>query len=301
MSSEIKPNSLQAWLLATRPKTLTGAAIPIILAGALAWHDGCFDGWTWLCCLFFAGGMQVVANLINDLYDYLRGTDREDRLGPERACAQGWITPKAMRKGIVLSIFISCLFGLGALALTWQQLPYHGIELVVLGLSCVGFAFLYTSVFSYLGLGDLLVLVFFGFVPVCGTYFLMSLQLTSEIWVLGFISGIAIDALLIINNYRDRDQDKISGKRTLIVLFGEPFGRYLYLSVGLLATLLACLLLYHIGNAGKMVALIVYLGLHLRTWLKMVEIRKGKALNLILGETSRNMLMLSLLLGWALL
>lgn len=301
MSSEIKTNSLQAWLLATRPKTLTGAAIPVILAGAMAWHEQGFDLWIWLCCLLFAGGMQIVANLINDLYDFLRGTDREDRLGPERACAQGWITPNAMKRGIALSIIISCLFGIGALALTWQQLPYHGIELIVLGLSCVVFAFLYTSVFSYLGLGDLLVLVFFGFVPVCGTYYLMALQLTSITWLLGLISGIAIDALLIVNNYRDREQDKISGKRTLIVLLGEPFGRYLYLGVGLLAVLLACILLYRIGNTGKMVALIVYLGLHLRTWLKMVEIRQGKALNLILGETSRNMFVLSLLLGWALL
>lgn len=273
----------------------------MILAGAMAWHEQGFDLWIWLCCLLFAGGMQIVANLINDLYDFLRGTDREDRLGPERACAQGWITPNAMKRGIALSIIISCLFGIGALALTWQQLPYHGIELIVLGLSCVVFAFLYTSVFSYLGLGDLLVLVFFGFVPVCGTYYLMALQLTSITWLLGLISGIAIDALLIVNNYRDREQDKISGKRTLIVLLGEPFGRYLYLGVGLLAVLLACILLYRIGNTGKMVALIVYLGLHLRTWLKMVEIRQGKALNLILGETSRNMFVLSLLLGWALL
>lgn len=300
MKNEIIPNSLQAWLLATRPKTLTGAAIPVILAGALAWHDGCFACLPWLFCLLFAGGMQIVANLINDLYDFLRGTDREDRLGPERACAQGWITPKAMRRGIVVSIVISCLFGLAALALTWQNLPYRGIELVGLGLSCVLFAFLYTSVFSYLGLGDLLVLVFFGFVPVCGTYYLMSFCLTPEVWTLGLISGIVIDALLVVNNYRDREQDKISGKRTIVVLGGEPLGRYLYLGIGLAATLLAGGLLFEMGQVGKMPALVIYLALHIRTWLKMVEIRQGKALNTILGETSRNMLIFALCLAWAL-
>lgn len=294
----MKVNSSEAWLLATRPKTLTGAAIPVLLAGALAAHDGCFSFWPWLCCLLFAGGMQIVANLINDLYDYLRGTDREDRLGPERACAQGWITPAAMKRGIWGSIAVSCLFGLGALALTWQSLPYRGLELVVLGVCCVVFAFLYTSVFSYLGLGDLLVLVFFGFVPVCGTYYLMALQLPATVWVLGLISGIAIDALLIVNNYRDRDQDRISGKRTLIVLGGEAFGRYLYLAVGLVAAGLAAGLLWHIGQGRYAFDLVLYLALHIRTWLKLVEIRQGKALNAVLGTTSRNMFVLALILAW---
>lgn len=294
----MKVNSSEAWLLATRPKTLTGAAIPVLLAGALAAHDDCFSFWPWLCCLLFAGGMQIVANLINDLYDYLRGTDREDRLGPERACAQGWITPAAMKRGIWVSIAVSCLFGLGALALTWQSLPYRGLELVVLGVCCVVFAFLYTSVFSYLGLGDLLVLVFFGFVPVCGTYYLMALQLPATVWVLGLISGIAIDALLIVNNYRDRDQDRISGKRTLIVLGGEAFGRYLYLAVGLVAAGLAAGLLWHIGQGRYAFDLVLYLALHIRTWLKLVEIRQGKALNAVLGATSRNMFVLALILAW---
>lgn len=294
----MKVNSSEAWLLATRPKTLTGAAIPVLLAGALAAHDDCFSFLPWLCCLLFAGGMQIVANLINDLYDYLRGTDREDRLGPERACAQGWITPAAMKRGIWVSIAVSCLFGLGALALTWQSLPYRGLELVVLGVCCVVFAFLYTSVFSYLGLGDLLVLVFFGFVPVCGTYYLMALQLPATVWVLGLISGIAIDALLIVNNYRDRNQDRISGKRTLIVLGGEAFGRYLYLAVGLVAAGLAAGLLWHIGQGRYAFDLVLYLALHIRTWLKLVEIRRGKALNAVLGATSRNMFVLALILAW---
>lgn len=295
---KVIPNSRQAWLLATRPKTLTGAAIPVILAGALAAHNGCFSVWPWLCCLLFASGMQIVANLINDLYDFLRGTDREDRLGPERACAQGWITPSAMKRGIWVSIAISCLFGLAALAPTWQQLPYHGLELIVLGISCIVFAFLYTSIFSYLGLGDLLVLVFFGFVPVCGTYYLMAFELPSTVWQLGLISGIAIDALLVVNNYRDRDQDRISGKRTIVVLGGEAFGRYLYLVVGVVAVMLSGWLLWQLDQGRYALDLVAYLALHIRTWLQLVEIRQGRALNAVLGATSRNMFLLALLLAW---
>src|SRR5574344_706458 len=90
---EIKQNSAYAWLLAARPKTLTGAAIPVLVATALAVSDGKFRWQPALLCLAFACLMQVAANFINDLYDFLKGTDRADRLGPERACAQGWITP----------------------------------------------------------------------------------------------------------------------------------------------------------------------------------------------------------------
>lgn len=96
---EIKQNSLHAWLLAARPKTLTGAVIPVLTGTSLALADGQFKGMAALLCLLFACGMQIAANFINDLYDYLKGTDREDRLGPERACAQGWITPEAHETG----------------------------------------------------------------------------------------------------------------------------------------------------------------------------------------------------------
>lgn len=296
---DIRPNSIKAWLLATRPKTLTGAFIPVVMAAALAHHDDCLDWRVAILCLLFAGGMQIAANLINDLYDYLRGTDREDRLGPERACAQGWITPSAMKVGIWVSIAISCGFGLGALALTWQQLPWYGLELIALGLSCVVFAFLYTKVFSYLGLGDLLVLVFFGFVPVCGTYYLMAFNLTWQAWLLGLISGLVIDTLLLINNYRDREQDRISGKRTIIVLLGEKAGSWLYLLTGIVAVVLAFCLTWSTMSWHSFLPFF-YLVLHIETWGSMKKICQGRALNAILGKTSRNMALFGVLLAIAL-
>ena len=100
-------SSLKPWLLAARPKTLTGAMIPVILGSALAYHDGALKWSLVICCALFAGFMQIAANMINDLYDFQKGTDREDRLGPARACAQGWITPKAMRKGIAVVLFVT--------------------------------------------------------------------------------------------------------------------------------------------------------------------------------------------------
>lgn len=293
-----KINSPKAWLLAARPKTLTGAMIPVMLAGSLAFYNDTFKPSLWICCAAFACLMQIAANFINDIYDFLKGTDRKDRLGPERACAQGWITPKAMKIGIFVDVSIACAFGLLAVALSWETLPYHGLEFIVLGAVCVIFAFLYTIGLSYLGLGDILVLVFFGFVPVCGTYYLQALTIDTGALILSVISGIAIDALLVINNYRDREQDKISGKKTIIVRFGEPFGRYYYLAIGIIVTALM-FSLFDTAHYFVLIPAIIYLTLHVKTWREMVKIFKGRALNAILGKTSRNMFIMALLLSAA--
>ena len=99
----IQTNSIKAWILAARPKTLAAAATPVLLGCALAYTDGAFQWIPAILCFLFAFSMQIDANFINDYYDYLKGTDREDRLGPERACAQGWITLSAMKKGMIIT------------------------------------------------------------------------------------------------------------------------------------------------------------------------------------------------------
>ena len=109
--TNVKTNSIKAWLLAARPKTLTGAAIPVMLGCALAFIYGHFQLTPALLCFLFAFLMQIDANFINDLFDFLKGSDREDRLGPERACAQGWISPRAMRNGIIVTVLFACLIG----------------------------------------------------------------------------------------------------------------------------------------------------------------------------------------------
>lgn len=290
----VKTNSIKAWLLATRPKTLSGALIPIAVATALAATYGKCNWRAVVVCFVFAMLMQVAANFINDLFDYLKGTDREDRLGPERACAQGWITPRAMKFGIAVVIIL-------ALATGCIVLLYSSLWLIAVGALCAVFAFLYTTILSYSGMGDLLVLVFFGLVPCCGTFFVATGEITAPCVVASMICGILIDTLLIINNYRDRDTDRQTNKQTLIVLFGEPFGRYFYLGCGIVAWA-GCLLfpmVYKMGWGAMLTTL--YLPLHYVTWRKMVSIRSGRALNGILGETSRNMLLFGLLLTIGLL
>lgn len=296
----VKVNSPKSWLLATRPKTLTGAVIPVMMGTALALHDADVSWLPALGCLLFACAMQVAANLINDLYDFLKGSDRADRLGPERACAQGWITPTAMKWGIGATLAVAAAAGLSVLCSVWNRLPYGGWELVLLGALCMLFAFLYTTLLSYHGWGDLLVLVFFGLVPVGGSYYVQCFSLTTDLLLTALMCGLAIDTLLVVNNYRDRDQDALSGKRTLVVRFGEPFGRYLYLILGLTCWLIALLMtLRGLLSTDQLVwAASPYLLLHLTTWCKMATLRQGRQLNAILGETSRNMFLMGLL--WSL-
>lgn len=296
----VKVNSLNAWFLAIRPKTLTGAVIPVMMGTSLALHDATVSWLPALGCLLFACAMQVVANFINDLYDFLKGTDRADRLGPERACAQGWITPEAMKAGIGVTLLLAAAAGLSVLWCVWRHLPYGGWELVILGAICMIFAFLYTTLLSYKGWGDLLVLFFFGLVPVCGTYYVQGFTITTNLLMTGLMCGVSIDTLLVVNNYRDREQDAVSGKRTLIVRYGEPFGRYLYLGLGIACWLIALLMtLRGLLSTDQLVwASSPYLLLHITTWRKMVRIRQGRELNAILGETSRNMLLMGLL--WSL-
>lgn len=289
----VRRNSPRAWFLAARPKTLPAALIPVVTATALAAAEGSFRLWAALLCVAFALMMQVAANFINDLYDYLKGTDREDRLGPERACAQGWISPRAMRVGIVVTVVLACAVGLCLLA-------YGGWWLVWIGVACVVFAFLYTTLLSYCGLGDLLVWAFFGVVPVCGTFYVQAGHLTPAVGWVCAACALSVDTLLVVNNYRDRDTDRVAGKRTLIVVLGERFGSLFYLLQGV-AAYACCAALAVYGHRWAAVLPLLYLVAHVRAWREMVRIHQGRALNRLIGGTSRNMLLLAALLSVALL
>lgn len=284
-----KANSIKYWFLASRPKTLAAALMPVCVATALAYADGKMKGHVALICALFAILMQIAANFINDLYDYLKGTDREDRLGPQRACAQGWITPRAMRIGIGLTLVLACAVGC-------CLLPYGGLKLVIIGALCVVFAFLYTTLLSYIACGDVLVWVFFGLVPVCGTYYVQAQSLTTTVWIVAIASGLVTDTLLVLNNFRDYAQDLESGKRTLIVVLGKKFGSLFYLAQGLLGYLCIALTSGSTHYCG-IILVLIYLIPHTSTWRTMNKIGEGRALNSVLGLTARNILIFGLLVS----
>ena len=297
---EVKTNSLKAWLLAARPKTLTGAAVPVMIGGAWSWvdaqmyEDTPFNWIPLVLCFLFAFIMQINANFINDFFDFVNGADdSETRLGPRRACAQGWITLDAMKRGISACTCLAIVVGL---PLIW----YGGLEMVLVGLFCVVFCFLYTTHLSYLGMGDVLVLLFFGIVPVCITYYIQLHTCTWTVFLMSIACGFVIDALLIVNNYRDRDNDRQVGKRTLVVRIGEENSRNAYLCVGVTA----CILNGAAWIAGHPLAFflpLLYLVLHVMTYLDIKRINRGKALNRCLGETARTIFVYGLTVAAGLL
>lgn len=287
----IETNSLKAWILAIRPKTLTAASIPVMIGCALAYVYGYFQFTPALLCFLFAFLMQIDANFINDLYDFLKGTDREDRLGPERACAQGWITTKAMKVGIILTTLASGIVGL-------SLLYYGGIEMIPVGIACILFAFLYTAgpyPLAYHGWGDALVLIFFGIVPVGCTFYVMAHEWNTAVTLASIACGLVIDTLLMVNNFRDREQDTLSGKRTLVVRLGARAGLILYFLLGMVACW-CCVYFIMIGKIYAALLPQIYLIPHILTTQRMAKINRGKQLNPILGETSRNMLLFGMLL-----
>ena len=286
-TANIETDSVKAWLLAARPKTLAGAAVPVMIGASLAYVDvaqyehGAFRWLAAVLCFLFAFIMQVDANFINDFFDFTNGADdSETRFGPRRACAQGWVKLDSMKRAIALTTCLACLVGL---PLVW----YGGLEMILIGLLCLVFCFLYTTHLSYMGLGDVLVLVFFGVVPVCISYYIQLHTCTWQVFLASLACGLVIDGLLIVNNFRDRDNDRAVGKNTLVVRIGDKANLALYLGVGVTACLTG-LVFWLNGHVLAFVLPLLYLVLHVFTYLKIKRIHQGKALNLCLGETARN-------------
>ena len=286
-ATDIKTDSLKAWLLAARPKTLSGAAVPVMIGVALAWVDAqqktgiSFSWLAALLCFLFAFIMQIDANFINDYFDYASGADdAETRLGPQRACTQGWVKLDSMKRAIIATTSLACLVGL---PLVW----YGGLEMILIGLLCVVFCFLYTTHLSYMGLGDLLVIVFFGIVPVCITYYIQMHTCTCQVFVASLACGLVIDGLLLVNNFRDRDVDRAVGKMTLVVRLGGEASTWVYLGIGVVPCLLGVVFWLN-GHLYAFLLPLIYLVLHVLTFLELRQINKGKALNRCLGETARN-------------
>lgn len=295
----VKTNSVKAWLLATRPKTLSAAAVPVMIGTAFAWRNTS-EQFNWIpaiLCLLFAWIMQIDSNLVNDYFDFKKGNDDETRLGPKRACSEGWITSDAMVWGILITTLLGCMTGI-------PLILYGGLEMVMVGIACVVFCFLYTTLFSYHGLGDILVLLFFGIIPVCCTYYVcmpLHQQIpTGEVITSSIACGLAIDALLIVNNYRDIDNDRSNGKITLAVRLGESKTRKLYESIGYIAAgIMIILVFFDLYQTDKFIPTyaiyLIYIILHRQSYQEMKRINKGAKLNQVLGLTARNILVFGIL------
>lgn len=283
---------LYRWFLATRPKTLAAGSIPVLIGSVCAFRSGHFLFLPAFLCLMFALWSQIAANFFNDYFDFKKGVDDADRVGPDRALASGWIAPGHLFAGAVITLGIGSLFGLGLI-------PFGGWNLIWVGVISAIFCYLYTAgpcPLSYIGLGDLLVVIFFGLVPVFFTDYVQSRTFDLTLLPLGLATGLIIDNILVANNYRDRETDRLHKKYTTIVLFGKNFGRILYLMNGLLGFLLTLLYFRNAVQPAVWVYFLplIYLYVHLRTWRKMFRL-EGSDLNRILEESAGNLVIFGLL------
>ncbi len=219
-----RPSPARAWWLAARPATLWAGAVPVGVGTAVALEAGVFAPRPALAALAGALLIQVGCNLANDTFDFARGADTPDRLGPARATQQGWLTPRQVARGAGVALFLALLVGVYLVAVGGWPILWVGIASLVSALAYTGGPF----PLGYHGLGDLFVLVFFGFVAVCGTVWVQGLVVPSTALYAALPVGTLATAILVVNNLRDRHTDAVAGKNTLAVRMGARATRLQY-------------------------------------------------------------------------
>jgi 1,4-dihydroxy-2-naphthoate polyprenyltransferase len=278
----VAPGSVRAWILAARPQTLTAAAAPVLVGTACAIEAGGFRRGPALAALLGAMLLQIGANFANDVFDFEKGADTAERLGPTRAVQAGLVTPADMKRGMIVA------FGL-ALAVGVHLTAVAGPVVVAIGLASIAAAIAYTGgpyPLGYHGLGDVFVLLFFGFVAVLGTAFVQTGGVPPLAWWAAIPVGSLATAILVVNNVRDRETDVRAGKRTLPVRFGRAAGLGEYAAL-LGAAYLVPLYLVATGRLGT-TGLLPLVTLPLATRLLRRVLRdEGRALNESLVGTAR--------------
>lgn len=209
-------DALHTWILAIRPKTLPAAASSVIVGTALAWHDGGFALGPALAALVIALLLQIGSNLANDVYDDERGADTADRLGPTRVTQTGLLSRTQVKTGMKVALGVAFVLGL---YLTWVRGPM----VLVIGVAAIIAAVAYTGgpyPLGYHGLGEVFVFLFFGLMAVVGTYWVQTGTTPPLVWLMAVPPGLIITAILVVNNLRDIEQDRMAGKRTVTVRVG---------------------------------------------------------------------------------
>ena len=289
------PTSLQAWMLAIRPKTLPAGAVPVILGSALAAADGRFLFLPALVALICALGIQVATNFINEIYDFRKGADTVERLGPTRTVAAGIISEKTMIR--VSASLVGTVFLLG-LFLVYTS----GWPILVVGLLSLLFAWAYTGgpyPIAYSGLGDLFVFVFFGLVAVGGTYYVQSHALSLSVLLAAVAPGFFSVNILLVNNIRDIVTDRTVGKMTLPARIGGEWARRLYIVLTVVAFLVpAFLFLNGYSPWGMLSLLSAPLAFSM---IRQLYASEGRELNNVLAGTGKLMTLHGLLFAAGLL
>lgn len=288
-----KTSNLQTWLLAIRPRTLPAAAAGVVMGGALAWRDGFFRLDAFLACLFAALLLQIGSNLANDVFDFERGTDTPERLGPTRVTQAGLLMPSQVKFGMAVVFGLAALLGLYLARL-------GGLPVIIIGIAAILSAVAYTGgpfPLGYYGLGDLFVFIFFGLASVAGTYYVQAGSVSTAAWWMTIPPGLIVTAILVVNNLRDLENDRKAGKHTVAVMLGERGTKIQYLLCMAIGYLILPLTVWM--AVVPWVSMLAWLSLPIAyRAARVILTQKGRPLNAALADTGQAALAFSLLF-WA--
>jgi 1,4-dihydroxy-2-naphthoate octaprenyltransferase len=289
--ADVRPGSPRAWLLASRPATLTAAVVPVLTGTAVAHALGEFQKGPALAALAGAILIQIGTNFANDVFDAEKGADTHERLGPTRAVQAGLLTPRAVRTGMIVTFGLSAAIGLYLAAAAGWPVIAIGAASILSGIAYTGGPY----PLGYHGLGDLFVMAFFGFVAVCGTVFVE----TGAVPLLAVLASIPVGAIatniLVVNNLRDRHTDVKAGKRTLAVRLGRGGALAEYVLLMLAAYTVPVVLA---ARHGKPWLLLPLASLPVAAVLfRRIAGSEGTALNPLLAGTAKLLLLFGALLS----
>jgi len=241
--------AIATWWAGIRPRTLGAGLIPVVVGTAAAGH---VVWWRFGAALVVAAGLQIGVNLANDAFDGMKGVDTHERVGPPRLTQTGAASPRAVLAAACLAIGIAALAGI-ALALATAP-----VLILVVGALAIVAALLYSGgprPYAGLGLGEVMVFVFFGLMATCGTSYVMVETVPANAWWCGVVVGLLAVAILEANNVRDIATDDAAGKRTLAVRLGDARARRLYagLVIGAFVTIVLGFLVYLVWPAAGLV------------------------------------------------
>ncbi|MPR35776.1 1,4-dihydroxy-2-naphthoate polyprenyltransferase [Salmonirosea aquatica] len=292
---------MNPWIEAARPRTLPLALSCILMGCFLAYADGAFDGWIAVLSVLTTIFLQVLSNFANDYGDAVSGKDSDLREGPRRAVHAGQITASAMRNAIIWFSVLSLVSGIGLLYVALHNAPARVFWIFLgIGLACIAAAITYTAgkrPYGYVGLGDVSVLIFFGWVGVLGTYYLHTLIWNWDLLLPATSCGLFAVAVLNINNIRDIESDRATGKNSIPVRLGRDRA-VIYHWLILLAGM-SCVLLYtatHFTHYTQLFFLLSF-PLFVRNGLAISRLRKASELDPYLKQMALSTLLFVVLFG----
>lgn len=288
LAAEPHPGKLRAWIEAMRLRTLPVSVAGVLMGVGLAMHRGHFDWLPAVLCLLFAVVAQIGCNFANEYYDFVGGLDRPGREGPRRGVTEGDITPAAMQRAMSLTFILAAIIGCSLVVWGGWWLILVGIFIFVGALSYSAGPF----PLSRNAMGEIAVVVFFGLIPVGFTFYLQAGYFSYLDFFAGLAIGLMGSNILIVNNYRDRDDDAAVGKLTTAVVFGRKAVAWAYLINGYLAVALT-FDVWREAGWWTFIFPALYLVGHTCLWLTMRR-REGHRLNQLLGMTAMLMLLFAL-------